>query len=180
MIGLGIISQATAVKDLVEHGDSANLVPIFTLSARTIQVIAGLGLAFGIYPRASAVALMIFLIPATFIAHDFSRSHRHSLYAAVVQFSQEHSHGGWLAVYRKPRNPNQRCFRALHDQTVRINEKESIFLPIRPCGLIVLTIGVPYAVRLLLSNVDRISNMSHGARAGLRRITGWPQSPTGD
>jgi putative oxidoreductase len=73
MIGLGIISQATAVKDLVEHGAPANLVPIFTLSARTIQVIAGLGLAFGIYPRVSAVALMIFLIPATFIAHDFWR-----------------------------------------------------------------------------------------------------------
>ena len=73
VIGLGIISQATAAKELVEHGAPANLVPIFTLSARTIEVVAGLGLAFGIYPRVAAVALMDFLVPATFIAHDFWR-----------------------------------------------------------------------------------------------------------
>lgn len=69
--GLGIISQATAVKDLVEHGTPASLMPLFMLSARTIEVVAGFSLAFGIYPRPAAVALLAFLVPATFVAHPF-------------------------------------------------------------------------------------------------------------
>jgi len=69
--GLGIISQATAAKELVEHGAPASLVPLFMLSARTIEVLAGFSLAVAFYPRAAAVALLAFLVPATFTAHDF-------------------------------------------------------------------------------------------------------------
>jgi putative oxidoreductase len=41
------------------------------LGARTLQVVAGLSLAFGIYPRLAALALLVFLIPATLLAHAF-------------------------------------------------------------------------------------------------------------
>ena len=69
--GLGIVSQAQAVKDLLDHGTPAGLVPYLMLSARTLEVIAGFCLAFGIYPRLAAVALAAFLVPSTFVAHDF-------------------------------------------------------------------------------------------------------------
>jgi putative oxidoreductase len=41
------------------------------LGARAIELVAGFGLAFGIYPRVAAVALLVFLVPATFTAHSF-------------------------------------------------------------------------------------------------------------
>jgi putative oxidoreductase len=69
--GLGIVSQAQAIKDLLNHGTPGSLVPILMLSARTLEVVAGLCLAFGIYPRLAAVALLVFLIPSTFVAHEF-------------------------------------------------------------------------------------------------------------
>jgi putative oxidoreductase len=69
--GLGIISQAAAAKALLEHGAPASLVPFLMLIARTIEVVAGFSLAFGIYPRLAAVAVLAFLVPATFTAHAF-------------------------------------------------------------------------------------------------------------
>lgn len=69
--GLGIISQALAAKELIEHGAPAGLVPFLMLSARALEVVAGLGLAFGIYPQPAAVALLAFLIPTTIVAHAF-------------------------------------------------------------------------------------------------------------
>jgi uncharacterized membrane protein YphA (DoxX/SURF4 family) len=67
--GLGIISQAAAAKELVEHGPPASLVPFLMLIARTIEVVAGFSLAFGIYPQLTAVAILAFLFPATLTAH---------------------------------------------------------------------------------------------------------------
>jgi putative oxidoreductase len=69
--GLGIISQAVAAKDLIAHGAPASLVPLLMLGARTLEVVAGFGLVFGIYPRLAAVALLAFLFPATLVAHGF-------------------------------------------------------------------------------------------------------------
>ena len=65
------ISQAVAAKELIEHGAPANVVPFLRLIARTIEVVAGFSLAFGIYPRLSAVAILAFLLPATLTAHAF-------------------------------------------------------------------------------------------------------------
>jgi hypothetical protein len=67
--GLGIISQAAAAKELVEHGPPASLVASLMLIARTIEVVAGFSLAFGIYPQLTAVAILAFLFPATLTAH---------------------------------------------------------------------------------------------------------------
>jgi putative oxidoreductase len=69
--GLGIISQVAAAKELLEHGAPAGLVPFLMLSSRTIEVVGGFCLAFGIYPRLAAFALLVFLVPATFLAHAF-------------------------------------------------------------------------------------------------------------
>jgi uncharacterized membrane protein YphA (DoxX/SURF4 family) len=41
------------------------------LCARALEVVAGLSLAFGIYPRLAAVALVVFLVPSTVIGHAF-------------------------------------------------------------------------------------------------------------
>ena len=47
------------------------LVPVLMLSARTLEVVAGLGLALGICPRRADVTLLAFLIPKTLLAHAF-------------------------------------------------------------------------------------------------------------
>ena len=69
--GLGIVSQAQAIKDLLNHGTPASLVPFIMLAARSLEIVAGLCLVFGIYPRLAAVALLVFLVPTTFLAHAF-------------------------------------------------------------------------------------------------------------
>jgi len=68
---LVIISQAGAAKELIERGAPASLVPFLMQAARTIEVVAGFSLAFGIYPRLAAVAILAFLFPATLTAHNF-------------------------------------------------------------------------------------------------------------
>ena len=69
--GLGIISQAAAANALLDPGAPAGVVPVLMLCARTLEVVAGFALAFGIYRRLAALALVVFLIPATFIGHAF-------------------------------------------------------------------------------------------------------------
>ena len=69
--GLGIINQAVAAKELIEHGSPASVVPFLMLIARTIEIVAGFSLALGIYPRLAALAILAFLFPATLTAHAF-------------------------------------------------------------------------------------------------------------
>jgi putative oxidoreductase len=69
--GLGVVDQTVAAHELIEHGVPASLAPFLMLGARTLEVVAGFSLVFGIYPQLSAVALLVFLIPTTFVAHAF-------------------------------------------------------------------------------------------------------------
>jgi len=69
--GFGIINQAVAAKELIEHGSPASVVPFLMLIARTIKIVAGFSLALGIYPRLAALAILAFLFPATLTAHAF-------------------------------------------------------------------------------------------------------------
>jgi putative oxidoreductase len=71
MTALNIISQALAEHTMATHGVPAALVPMLIMAARALQFIAGLGLILGIYPRISALALLLFLIPATLMGHAF-------------------------------------------------------------------------------------------------------------
>ena len=79
MTALNIIGQSFAVHELAANGVPANLIPV--LIGRALQLVAGLGLILGIYPRVSAVALLLFLIAATLIGHPFWRAIGTSLYA---------------------------------------------------------------------------------------------------
>jgi putative oxidoreductase len=69
--GLNIIGQTFAAHEMAAHGVPVSLIPALIIGARTLQLIAGTGLAFGIYPRISSLALLLFLIPATLMAHAF-------------------------------------------------------------------------------------------------------------
>jgi uncharacterized membrane protein YphA (DoxX/SURF4 family) len=68
---IGVIDQAIPVKEMTERGVPAVLVPWFMLAGRTTELIAGVALVFGIFPRSAALALLGFLSPATLVSHSF-------------------------------------------------------------------------------------------------------------
>jgi uncharacterized membrane protein YphA (DoxX/SURF4 family) len=67
----GIIDQTIPAKEMAEHGVPPNLVPAIMLVGRALELLAGVALALGLYPRLAALALFAFLVPATFISHSF-------------------------------------------------------------------------------------------------------------
>ncbi len=69
--GLNIIGQNFAEHEMAAHGVPVSVVPALILGARTLQLIAGTCLILGIYPSIAAVGLLLFLIPATLMAHAF-------------------------------------------------------------------------------------------------------------
>jgi putative oxidoreductase len=71
MTALNIISQTLAEHAMAANGVPASLIPAMILAGRALQLVAGLGLILGIYPRISALALLLFLIPATLMGHAF-------------------------------------------------------------------------------------------------------------
>jgi len=80
MCALNIIGQTLAEHEMAVHGVPVSLIPALIIAARTLQLIAGMGLILGIYPRISAFALLLFLIPATLMAHEFWLAVGTSLY----------------------------------------------------------------------------------------------------
>jgi putative oxidoreductase len=69
--GLDIIGQSLAAREMASHGVPVSLIPALIMAARALQLVASSGLVLGIYPRVSSVALLLFLIPATLMAHAF-------------------------------------------------------------------------------------------------------------
>src|SRR5712691_11651080 len=69
--GFGVIDQTIPAKELIEHGAPASLVPLIMWAGRALELAAGFALALGIFPRLSALALLAFLVPATFVSHSF-------------------------------------------------------------------------------------------------------------
>src|SRR6202789_4393021 len=69
--GLNIIGQTLAEHEMAVHGVPVSLIPALITGARALQLIAGTALVLGIYPRVSAIASLLFLIPATLMAHAF-------------------------------------------------------------------------------------------------------------
>jgi putative oxidoreductase len=69
--GFGIINQAIPAKEMIERGVPTAIVPMAMLAGRLLEVVAGFGLAIGIFPRWCALALFAFLVPATFVSHSF-------------------------------------------------------------------------------------------------------------
>jgi putative oxidoreductase len=69
--GFGIIDQSFAVREMIARGIPANLAPAFSMAGRLVEILAGAGLVFGLYPEICALALIAFMIPASLIAHSF-------------------------------------------------------------------------------------------------------------
>ena len=69
--GLGIIDQQIPAREMMERGVPATLVPGMMLAGRSLEVVAGFALTLGVFPRFAALALLLFLIPATFVSHSF-------------------------------------------------------------------------------------------------------------
>jgi putative oxidoreductase len=78
--GLNIIGQTLAAHEMAAHGVPVSLIPTLIMGARALQLVAGAALVLGIYPRVSAIALLLFLIPATLMAHAFWQVAGTSLY----------------------------------------------------------------------------------------------------
>ena len=68
---LGVIDQTEAARELVARGAPSNLVPFLMLVGRSVELIGGLALAFGIFQRVAALALIAFLVAATLVGHAF-------------------------------------------------------------------------------------------------------------
>jgi uncharacterized membrane protein YphA (DoxX/SURF4 family) len=69
--GLGIVDQSEALRELIGRGAPVSFAPTLLWIARAVEVIAGTSLAFGILPGLAALALIGFLIPATWVGHPF-------------------------------------------------------------------------------------------------------------
>jgi putative oxidoreductase len=99
MNGLNIIGQTLAAHEMAVYGVPASMVPTLIIASRSLQLIAGLGLILGVYPRLSAVALLLFLIPATLMAHPFWQAIGTPLYPAqLVNFSKNVCMAGGLIL----------------------------------------------------------------------------------
>ncbi len=96
--GLDIIGQTLAAHEMAAHSVPIILVPTLIMGARALQLIAGTCLVLGIYPRVSAVALLLFLIPATLMAHAFWQAEGTSLYMVqLINFFKNVCMAGGLA-----------------------------------------------------------------------------------
>lgn len=69
--GFGVIDQSMAAKEMIEHGAPAAIVPTAMMIGRALEIIGGLGLGLGVFPQWSALVLVVFLVPATLVAHSF-------------------------------------------------------------------------------------------------------------
>jgi putative oxidoreductase len=97
MTALDIIGQTLAAHELAAYGVPASLVPVLIMAARALQLVAGLGLILGIYPRISALALLLFLILATLMGHAFWLAIGTSLYTIqLINFFKNVSMAGGL------------------------------------------------------------------------------------
>jgi putative oxidoreductase len=68
---IGVIDQTVPAKEMMERGVPAAIVPWLMFAGRVLEFIAGVALVFGVFPRAAALALLAFLIPATLVSHSF-------------------------------------------------------------------------------------------------------------
>jgi putative oxidoreductase len=97
MTAFNIIGQSFAAHELAANGVPANLVPALIMAARALQLVAGLGLILGIYPRSSALALLLFLIAATLVGHAFWLAIGTSLYTIqLINFFKNVNMAGGL------------------------------------------------------------------------------------
>jgi putative oxidoreductase len=102
---LASFPQTVPAKELAEHGTSEALVPLLMMAGRTIEIVGGFGLILGIYPRIAAIALIVFLVPATLVAHDFWHAAGTPVYfPQLLQFLKNTAMTGGLLFIVTTRN----------------------------------------------------------------------------
>jgi putative oxidoreductase len=102
---LNIIGQSFAAHEMAAHGAPAGLIPALIIAARALQLFAGLGLILGIYPRISALGLLLFLIIATLMGHAYWQFAGTPLYTAqLINFFKNVSIAGSLILIMATRN----------------------------------------------------------------------------
>lgn len=95
--GFGIINQAIPAREMAERSVPLAIVPLAMLAGRALEIIAGAGLALGVYPRWCALALTAFLVPATWISHPFWLAAETSLFQIqLINFSKNLAMAGGL------------------------------------------------------------------------------------
>ena len=105
LTALNIIGQSFAEHELAAHGTPAGLIPVLIMAARALQLFAGLGLILGIYPRISALALLLFLITATLMGHAYWQFAGTPLYPMqLINFYKNVSIAGSLIFIMAIRN----------------------------------------------------------------------------
>jgi putative oxidoreductase len=113
--GLNVIGQTLAAHELAVYGAPANIIPALIIAARTLQLIAGTCLILGVYPRVSALALLLFLIPATLMAHPFWKAIDTPLYQVqLINFSKNLSMAGGLIFIIATRSQPTLLPRSIH------------------------------------------------------------------
>jgi putative oxidoreductase len=68
---LGVIDQNVPAREMLERGAPSALVPVMMRAGRCVELVAGMALILGIFPRLAALALFAFLVPATLVSHSF-------------------------------------------------------------------------------------------------------------
>src|SRR4051794_12964594 len=83
---VGMIDQSTPAQEMTKRGVPARIVPFLMGSGRVLQFVAGLALLCGVQQRVAALALVVFLVPATLIAHPFWLDHTATRPLQLIQF----------------------------------------------------------------------------------------------
>jgi putative oxidoreductase len=105
--GFGVIDQTIPAKELMERGAPASLIPLMMWAGRALEIPAGFALALGIFPRLSALALLAFLVPATFVSHSFWLATGTPVFQGqLINFSKNMAiWGGLMFIAATPRQP---------------------------------------------------------------------------
>jgi putative oxidoreductase len=100
---VGVIDQSRPAQEMRERGVPAPLVPLLMWSGRVLQFVAGLALLCGFRQRVAALGLIVFLMPATLMAHPFWLDHTATRQLQLVQFMKNLAMiGGLLFVASVP------------------------------------------------------------------------------
>jgi putative oxidoreductase len=100
---VGMIDQSKPAQEMVARGVPAPVVPLLMWSGRMLQFVAGLALLCSVHPRVAALALIVFLVPATLIAHPFWLDHTATRPLQLVHFLKNLAMvGGLLFVASVP------------------------------------------------------------------------------
>jgi putative oxidoreductase len=95
MSGLGKLGNLHGTADMM-RGAHMPAVPLFLAGAITFEVLGGLSVITGVKARWGALALIVFLIPATLIFHNFWAYQGAEQQMQMVNFLKNVSIGGGL------------------------------------------------------------------------------------